>query len=437
MGITSNLIQIETVKKREQQLPTLSKHMELDFLPSDWSICALKEIGQCIIGLTYEPKHVTTDGLLVLRSSNIGDYALQLDDSVFVNMEVSDQLILREDDLLICVRNGSRPLIGKCTLIDHRASGMTFGAFMSVFRSDDNRFLFYCFQSDIVKHQIHQHLGATINQITNKSLHSFMIPYPNQEERNAITEVLSNVDGLIKSLEALIAKKSALKQATTQQLLTGKTRLPGFSGEWETKRLEELGSFSKGRGIKRQDVSDVGIPCIRYGELYTQYKDYVYNTVSHITSIVALESMQIRKGDLLFAGSGETAEEIGICAAYLSEEPAYAGGDIIILTPSGQNSIYLGHLMNHSTVAIQKTRMGQGDAVVHISPSNLAKVKVLLPPLIEQTAIAAILTDMDSEIAILEQRWKKTLAIKQGMIQQLLTGRVRLITDWEANEHVQ
>ena len=201
-----------------KEVPVGYKQTGLSVLPSGWSTCTLGEIGQCLIGLTYEPKNVGSDGLLVLRSSNIGDGTLQFDDHVFVNMEVPERIIVCEDDLLICVRNGSRPLIGKCALIDHRAIGMTFGAFMSVFRSPDNRFVFYCFQSDIVKHQIHEHLGATINQITNRSLSSFQIPYPGAEERDAIADALSDVDGLLRALETLIAKKRAIKQAAMQQL---------------------------------------------------------------------------------------------------------------------------------------------------------------------------------------------------------------------------
>ena len=100
------------------------------------------------------------------------------------------------------------------------------------------------------------------------------LPQDNKEQR-AIGKVLSDVDGLINALDVLIAKKRAIKQATMQQLLTGKTRLSGFSWEWETKRLGEIGTFSKGRGIKLNDVSDDGISCIRYGELYTQYQDYI------------------------------------------------------------------------------------------------------------------------------------------------------------------
>ena len=92
-----------------------------------------------------------------------------------------------------------------------------------------------------------------------------------------------------------------------------------------------------------------------------------------------------------------------------------------------QNSLYLGYLLNHSTVATQKARMAQGDAVVHISAANLAQVQISLPPIGEQTAIADVLADMDAEIVVLERRCDKTRVVKQGMMEQLLTGRVRLV----------
>ena len=199
-----------------------------------------------------------------------------------------------------------------------------------------------------------------------------------------------------------------------------------FSGKWETKQLKELGSFSKGRGIKRDDVTDEGVPCIRYGELYTRYQDYILKVASQIPPEVAETALPINTGDILFAGSGETAEEIGRCAAYLGEEQAYAGGDVIVLTPSGQNPIFLGHLMNSPIVAAQKARLGQGDAVVHIYINNLAQVEIELPPIIEQNAIAEVLSDVDGLINALDALIAKKRAIKQATMQQLLTGRTRL-----------
>ncbi|WP_255331759.1 restriction endonuclease subunit S [Methanocalculus taiwanensis] len=258
-------------------------------------------------------------------------------------------------------------------------------------------------------------------------IRSIVVPFPPLPEQHAIAAALSDVDGLIGALDALIAKKRDMKQAAMQQLLTGRTRLPGFEGEWLTVKVGALGTFTKGRGIKRDDVSDTGLACIRYGELYTTYKNYIRSPVSRIPPSVASDALQIKHGDLLFAGSGETAEEIGQCAAYIGPEQAYAGGDIIVFTPEGMNPIYLGHLMNHESVTIQKARMAQGDAIVHISTRSLSQIEVELPSIDEQLAISKLLLDMDAEITALERRRDKVKEIKQGMMQQLLTGKIRLI----------
>lgn len=196
--------------------------------------------------------------------------------------------------------------------------------------------------------------------------------------------------------------------------------------EWVTKRLGEIGSFSKGRGIKRDDVLKSGHPCIRYGELYTRYHNYIKIPISHISPAVAETALPIKSGDLLFAGSGETAKEIGRCAVYLGDSQAFAGSDIIVLSPTNQNSMYLVHLMNHPLVVAQKTRFGQGDAVVHISVQNLAHVEVCLPPLVEQQFIAEALSDIDGLLGKLETLIAKKRNIKQATMQQLLTGNTRL-----------
>ena len=361
MGVkarASNTKDAGVVSYGAQRIPTGFRNTELGLLPTEWAVRSLGELGQSLIGLTYDPQDIDPSGVLVLRSSNIGNNSLQFGGDVYVKTDIPDRIVARRDDLLICVRNGSRPLIGKCALIDERAVGMTFGAFMSVFRSDDNRFVFHCFQSDIIKRQINEHLGATINQITNKSLNSFKIPYPGRREREAITAALLDIDELLGALEALIAKKQDIKRGAAQRLLTGKTRLPGFGDPWKTQLLGQLGPFIKGRGIKREDVSESGLPCIRYGELYTRYKDTILNPVSRIPADVAEGAVAIDSNVLLFAASGESAEDIGRCSAYIGQECAYVGGDIIVLNPVGQDSRYLGYLMNDPVVTVQKVTHG-------------------------------------------------------------------------------
>lgn len=235
------------------------KQTEVGFIPADWKVSALGEIGDTLIGLTYRPNQVRDHGTLVLRSSNIQDWVLCFDDNVYVDADIPDRIMVRPGDILICVRNGSRDLIGKSALLDERTVGMTFGAFMAVFRSPLGQLINYLFQSNVLKRQITEHLGATINQITNASLNSFRIPLPPSEtERNAITAALSDVDSLLASLDSLIAKKRDLKQAAMQQLLTGQTRLPGFQGEWEMRLLPDLADIRSGGTPSTNDPSAWG-----------------------------------------------------------------------------------------------------------------------------------------------------------------------------------
>jgi type I restriction enzyme S subunit len=190
-----------------------------------WETKTVGEIGECIIGLTYSPSNVKKEGKLVLRSSNIKGNKLVFDNNVFVDVDVNDRLITRKTDILICVRNGSRNLIGKCAFIDGRGVGETFGAFMSVFRSPFNEYIFHVLQSHCIHTQIEETIGATINQLTNKNLNSFVIPFPNTSEQKKIALILSDMDIEILSLEVKLEKQKQLKQGMMQSLLTGKIRL--------------------------------------------------------------------------------------------------------------------------------------------------------------------------------------------------------------------
>ncbi|MBP2395385.1 type I restriction enzyme S subunit [Paenarthrobacter nicotinovorans] len=262
--------------------------------------------------------------------------------------------------------------------------------------------------------------------VTGSMIKALHVPAISTAEQRRISGVLRVADTFISSLEGLIAKKQAIKQGMMQQLLTGKTRLPGFTEPWTKQHLGSVGSFLKGRGVKRDDVRSSGIPCLRYGELYTAFNDYTSFTNSFVSPDIAATALPLRTGDLLFAGSGETREEIGKCVAYIGPTPAVAGGDIVVLRGDGFNPVYLGLLANTSVVVEQKSRAGQGDAVVHISSRALADIEVDLPPRDEQDAIAEVVVDADREISLIRGRLAKAKSIKQGMMQELLTGRTRL-----------
>lgn len=314
---------------------------------------------------------------------------------------------------------------------------------ISHFNEKISGYYFYLYFSNNFYDRLSQMTAkSSVDSIRMEMIAEMDVPIPKIEEQSAIAEALSDVDALISSLDELIAKKRNIKQGAMQELLTGKRRLPGFSKsnkykqteiglipeDWDINALGTFGKFTKGKGIKKDEVVSEGFPCIRYGEIYTTHSDYIRKFYSFITENIANLSQILRKGDLLFAGSGETSEEIGKCVAFLEEYTAYAGGDIVIFSPRSGNSKFFGYLMNHSIIVRQKSQMGQGDAVVHISATNLALLKIPLPNSeSEQTAIAAVLSDMDAEIEQLEQKRDKYKQVKQGMMQELLTGKTRLI----------
>lgn len=180
-------------------------------------------------------------------------------------------------------------------------------------------------------------------------------------------------------------------------------------------------------GVKKDESLSGDLPCIRYGEIYTRHNDWIKTFQSWISPEVAATAVRLKRGDILFAGSGETKEEIGKCVAFVAEHDAYAGGDIVILRPTDADPLFLGYYLNTEPVCRQKASRGQGDAVVHIGAAALATIDVRLPRLHEQTAIATILSDMDAELAELQSRLAKARQIKQGMMQELLTGRIRLL----------
>ena len=248
------------------------------------------------------------------------------------------------------------------------------------------------------------------------------------KEQVAIVEALSDIDSLIFSQQKLIEKKKAIKQGTMQELLTGKKRLPGFDEEWRTYKLGELGSFDKGCGISRAESNTGNFPAVRYGELYTKHTDYVKQYYSCISGDVAQTAKRVTFGDILFAASGETKEEIGVCAAIVDRRDIFAGGDIVVFTPTTEiNPIFFGTLLNMPFVQKQKSERGQGDAVVHIHADSLSEIIISMPEKNEQEAIATVIKDFNDEIEQLERKLAKYQQIKQGMMQELLTGRIRLV----------
>lgn len=199
--------------------------------------------------------------------------------------------------------------------------------------------------------------------------------------------------------------------------------------DWEVKKLDSIGLFEKGKGVLKSDLDINGkYPCIRYGELYTIHHYVISKFNSFITEEIAKNSNKINKGDILFAGSGETAAEIGKCAVFNFNDVAYAGGDIIIFKPNIKmiKPLFGGYIMN-SDIAIQQKRiMGQGNSVVHIYSSDLKKLIIPLPPLPEQHKIAEILSTWDKAIQETDSIIKSLEKRNKVLAYSLLTGRKRV-----------
>ncbi len=252
-----------------------------------------------------------------------------------------------------------------------------------------------------------------------------LIPVPPISEQRAIAEALSDADALIAALDALIAKKRDLKQAAMQQLLTGKTRLVGFTKEWRRLELGSVAKFYKGKGLPKSAISGTGAhPCIHYGELFTHY-GVLINTILSRTDF-NVGSSTSRRNDVLMPTSDVTPNGLAK-ASCLKEEGIILGGDILIIRPEERDldGVFLASLIRYDFDQIM--RLVSGSTVFHLYGSDMKKFEVLVPPIEEQLAIIAIRTTIDAELNALEAKRDKVRAIKQGMMQELLTGRIRLI----------
>lgn len=253
-----------------------------------------------------------------------------------------------------------------------------------------------------------------LNVGVDKFFNNIRVPFPDLPDQYRIAAVLNAADEAIASSRALVEKYAAVKRGLMQDLL----------GHGEKVSLKKLGGrFIRGHGITRADVKGDGVPCIRYGELYTTYNIWLDKPVSHVSEELARQCFHIKYGDLLFTLSGETAEEIGKTVVYLGEEEAVVGGDLAVFTGHKQNPLYLSYILNAPDALKQKELRATGSMVVHINSKKIEEVSVPLPPLPEQERIVEILTAADERLTAERERLRKLENIKRGLMDDLLTNR--------------
>ena len=186
-----------------------------------WKKIRLGDLGTSFIGLTYSPKDVVQeDGIIVLRSSNIQDGVLDFNDIVKVSKKIRPSLFTQEDDILICSRNGSARLIGKNAIIPKKFSGLTFGAFMMVYRSNQNRFIHHLLNTKRYQTQVAENLGARINQITSSDLNSFEFFFPCEKEQTKIAKFIDLINERIATQRRLIEDLEKLKSSIIDKIFS-------------------------------------------------------------------------------------------------------------------------------------------------------------------------------------------------------------------------
>ena len=287
-------------------------------------------------------------------------------------------------------------------------------------RQIDKRWLYYELMSlkKVFEGLATQNAQLNINL---EKLRPYVLPIPPLPEQRAIAAALSDVDALLARLDQLIAKKCDLKQATMQQLLTGETRLPGFGGAWEVKRLGDVFSIFAGKSKSSYVTAGGRYWVVDMGSVSTDGKLVVSKATNYYGDFLNIGDLVMPKDDI---GGGGIIGRVG----YIDSAETYVLGDhVYCLRVNRGNPLFLSYVINGYRINSELRKKVIGTAQLGLGRKSVDEQEVPFPPLDEQTAIAIVLSDMDAELAALETRRDKTRALKQGMMLELLTGRIRLV----------
>ena len=410
------------------------KMTEVGVIPEDWEVKNVSE--SCLI-----KARIGWQGLKKTEYMSCGDYLL-ITGTDFDNGQVNwrtcayvskaryeqdSNIKIRPQDILIS-KDGT---IGKVAYLGMIPKAGTLNSGIFVIRANDRKidqvFLSKIFMSFYFEDFLNRLVaGSTINHLYQKDFVKFCFPLPNSEEQAAIAAALSDVDSLISALTKKIEKKKAIKQGLMQQLLTGKKRLPGFCGDWIKKKVSSVSDILRGgspRPIENYIVKSGGVNWIKIGDVDSSAK-YIFRTNEQIIESGIQYSRFVHSGDLLLSNS------MSFGRPYILKTEGCIHDGWLVIQNYGKyfDKEFLYYLLGSDEVLKQYKSLAAGSSVLNLNKDIVGKVVLYFPPSIsEQTAIANILSDCDSEIAALEEKRDKYKEIKQGMMQQLLTGKIRLI----------
>jgi type I restriction enzyme S subunit len=418
------------VAQASENVPPGYKKTEVGVIPEEWEVKTISEVANVKtgpFGSALHERDYVQEGTPIITVEHLGEHGVVHENLPLVSDLDRARLksySLRENDIVFS-RVGS---VDRNSLVSKTEDGWLFSGRLLRVRVSDGSvyppYLSYHFHSEPFKQRVREvAVGQTMASLNTQILKGLRVVLPTFIEQRAIAEALSDVDGLLAALDKLIAKKRAIKQAAVQQLLTGKTRLPGFSGRWETKRLGEIAD------LHRENI----VPAHFGNKLFTHFSlpafDEGRTPVIEPGTSIGSNKFKMPANAILVSKLNPRIPRVWLPDDGASN--AVASTEFLVLTPKqGMSRQFLYNVCSSPKFCEQLELSTTGTTGSHqrITPSDALKVTVHIPvDTEEQSAIAIVLADMDAEIAALEARREKAKQIKQGMMQQLLTGRVRLV----------
>lgn len=423
------------------------KQTEVGIIPDEWDVKPLGNLFGFSGGYSASRAQLTTEGHCYLHYGDIHgatktwvDTGVDYQDIPKLDIplkRVSSRSLLEDGDVVFVDASEDDEGTSKHVVVLNKEN-MPFisGLHTIVAKSKTDELVHeyrrYCFQTTVVRQQfLFYAVGTKVVGISKSNIPKVFLPVPTPPEQHAIATALNDVDALLGGLDRLIAKKRDLKQAAMQQLLTGETRLPGFRGEWEVKRLEDFGTTYG--GLTGKTKADFGAGTAQYINFMNVMTNVVIDReIFERVNVSPIETQnRAKKGDLFFNGSSETPEEVAMCAVLLEEVQdvylnSFCFGFRFREGAEADGVFFAYYLRGREGRELMKS-LAQGSTRYNLSKVALLNSSLRLPTLPEQTAIAAVLSDMDAELSALVARRTKTRALKQAIMQELLTGRTRLV----------